>query len=87
MNENQFGVLLENILDKVGGIAEGQRSLENKFDNLENKVNKIAADQEIMKQDIKKLKSDTRIIKSYMVAIDDGLNDHERRITKLEVSS
>lgn len=28
MNENQYGVLLDNILDKVNAIAEGQRNIE-----------------------------------------------------------
>lgn len=62
MNENQSGVILETILDKVNGFAKGQQILSEGQGSLEKRFN----------------------IKSYMVAIDDGLNDHERRIRTLE---
>lgn len=74
MNENQLGVLLENILDKVNAIAEGQRVLEEKMEKGFHEV----------KTDIKKLKSDSQIIKSFVMAIEDGMNDYEKRIRKLE---
>ncbi|MEW6622190.1 MAG: hypothetical protein AB1420_03515 [Bacillota bacterium] len=77
MNENQFGVLLEDILDRVKAIAEGQRVMESKLHNMENKLHNIESD-------VKQVKSDVKVIKSYLGAVEDGLNDHERRLLILE---
>lgn len=91
MNENQFGVILESILDKVNGIAEGQKvmaegqsKLEERFDRLEGKVDRLETKMDNLESDVKMLKNDVKIIKSYMVSFDEGLNDRERRITTLE---
>ncbi|MBZ4654512.1 MAG: hypothetical protein JG781_1869 [Peptococcaceae bacterium] len=88
MNENQFGVLLENILDKVNAIAEGQKSMEERFEKrfegIEKRLDNIESDVQELKSDMKKVKSDVKIIKSFVAALDEGINDHERRITALE---
>ena len=73
MEEKQrFEILLESLVSKVDAIAEGQSILDSKVDKLDNKFNK--------------LENDMKIIKTYMYAIDDNLNAHEKRIRKLETA-
>lgn len=98
MNENQYGVLLENLIDKVNAIAEGQRIMEDKFekrfdgmesrfDRVETRLDRVKTRLERVEKDIKIVKQDTEIIKSHLAAIEDSLNDHERRITRLEIKA
>jgi septal ring factor EnvC (AmiA/AmiB activator) len=88
MNENQLGVLLENILDRVNVIAEGQKNMEARFETrfttIEKQLATLNTEVKDLKDDMKKVKSDVKIIKSFVVAIDEGINDHERRISFLE---
>lgn len=112
MNENQLGVILENILDKVDIIAEGQRNLEDKFTHLDKKVDKLADGQEKIKDRLTsvefrldrvesrldgvesrldgvesrlyRVEKENKEIKSFVMAIENGINNHEVRITKLE---
>ncbi len=105
MNENQLGVILENILDKVDTIAEGQRNLEDKFTHLDKKVDKLADGQKKIEDRLTgvefrldrvesrldgvesrlyRVEKENKEIKSFVMAIEDGINNHEIRITKLE---
>lgn len=63
MNENQVGVILEEVRDMFKTLAEGQKVIENRMDRIE---------------------GDVTIIKSYVIRVDETLNDHEQRITELE---
>lgn len=112
MNDNQFGVILESILDKVEVIAEGQRNLDDKVNNLttgqqkiekrldhvENKL--ICVEERLthvedrltcvedrlthVEKEVKGLKTETHIVKSFVMRMEKGINDHEVRINKLE---
>lgn len=95
MNENQFSVLLESILEKVGVIAEGQRVLEEKmgkrfnevdrrFDAMDRRLGSLEKRTSGIEADIKELKNDNKIFKNYLMVIEDGFNDHENRIQGLE---
>lgn len=77
MNENQVGVVLEEVRDMFKTLGEGQKVLENKIDSLENRMDS-------MENRMDRIESDVSIIKSYVMKVDDTLNDHEKRITTLE---
>lgn len=88
MNENQYGVLLESILDKVNAIAEGQRNIERnlnnfrdetgqRLDKVENRLDKVETQMDSMKKEIK-------AVKKYVIGIDDAINQHEKRIQGVE---
>lgn len=98
MNENQTGVILEEVRDMFKVLAEGQQimqkdiqdlkvgqhRLETKVDKLEIKVDQLEVKVDKLEVKVDRLEKDVKIIKSFVVAIDDGMNDHERRITTLE---
>jgi len=88
MDDNKAGVILEEVRDMFKTLGEGQKVLEGqmekmeketncRFDRLENKVDKLEVK-------VDRLEKDVKIIKSFVIATDDGLNEHERRITTLE---
>lgn len=64
LNENQFGVILENILDKVNAISEGQKILAQGQSRLEEKVDRIEIKVDNLESDVRVLKRDVKIIKS-----------------------
>ena len=43
MNENQVGVILEEVRDMFKTLAEGQTIIENRIDRLETKFDKLEA--------------------------------------------
>lgn len=98
MNENQFGVLLENILDKVNVIAEGQIHMGTRLDRIETRLDnvEIKLDNIDMRLDVVEtrldnvetrlgnLESDMKVVKTFVMAADVTFNDHENRIKTLE---
>ncbi|MDR3542442.1 MAG: hypothetical protein P4L69_15995 [Desulfosporosinus sp.] len=77
MNENQVGVILEEVRDMFKTLAEGQRI-------IENRLGKVEEGQKLLESDMKKVKSDLQIIKSFVIAADNSFNDYESRIKALE---
>jgi len=77
MNENQVGVILEEVRDMFKTLAEGQRI-------IENRLGKVEEGQKSLESDMKKVKSDLQIIKSFVIAADNSFNDYESRIKALE---
>jgi len=77
MNENQVGVILEEVRDMFKTLAEGQRV-------IENRLGKVEEGQKLLESDMKKVKSDLQIIKSFVIAADNSFNDYESRIKALE---
>ena len=67
MNENQVGVILEEVRDMFKTLAEGQRV-------IENRLGKVEEGQKLLESDMKKVKSDLQIIKSFVIAADDSFN-------------
>jgi peptidoglycan hydrolase CwlO-like protein len=57
------GALLEDILDKVTVIAEGQTDIWNKLDTLDKSVATLKDDVSVLKQDVSVLKDDMVIVK------------------------
>ncbi|MDX9871861.1 MAG: hypothetical protein RBT41_05545 [Clostridia bacterium] len=88
MNENQFGVILEDINKKFDFLVEGQKCLEEKFDkrmgNLETKVDKLETKVDQLEIKVDKLGQEMIVIKTFVGRIEDGLNGHEKRIKRLE---
>ena len=98
MNENQVGVILEEVRDmfkalaegqniiesKVNKLEEGQKRLEGRMDRLEFRMDGLENRMDKLECRMDRLEKDVKIIKSYVAAIDDEINDHERRITALE---
>lgn len=88
MNENQFSVMLEHVLDRINAIAEGQKNLEEKFTGLEGKFTGLERKMDIrfdaVEKRLDRLESSVTEIKRYMAAVDDNLYDHEQRISILE---
>lgn len=98
MNENQVGVILEEVRDmfkalaegqdiienKINRLEEGQNRLEGRMDRLEGRVDILDGRMDRMEGRMDRMEKDVKIIKSYVAAIDDGINDHERRITAVE---
>lgn len=70
MNENQVGVILEEVPDMFKTLAEGQKVLEEGQKVLKEEVKEI-------KSEIKTIKQDIKVIKTFMGNIEDGINDHE----------
>ena len=77
MDENQVGVILEEVRDMFKTLAEGQRV-------IENRLGKVEEGQKLLESDMKKVKSDLQIIKSFVIAADNSFNDYESRIKALE---
>ncbi len=84
MNENQFGVILEDINKKFDFLVEGQKRLEEKFGGLETRMDKLEIKVDKLEIKVNQLGQEMIGIKTFMGRIEDGLNDHERRIKKLE---
>ena len=66
MNENQVGVILEEVRDMFKTLAEGQRI-------IENRLGKVEEGQKSLESDMKKVKSYLQIIKSFVIAADNSL--------------
>ncbi|MHB8126756.1 MAG: hypothetical protein ACYDEJ_14180 [Desulfitobacteriaceae bacterium] len=98
MNENQVGVILEEVRDmfktlaegqqiienRLGKVEEGQKALENGQKALENRQKALENRQILLESDMRKVKSDLQIIKSFVIAADNSFNDYESRIKALE---
>ncbi|HYE82840.1 MAG TPA: hypothetical protein VEG39_11845 [Clostridia bacterium] len=95
MNENQYGVLLESILDKVNAIAEGQRNIEKnlndfkdetvqKLDKVENRLGKVEDRLDKVENRLGSMEKEIKAVKTYVVGIDDTINQHEKRIQGVE---
>lgn len=70
MNENQVGVILEEVRDMFRTLAEGQGIIE--------------SDIKVLKEDVRVLKDDMKQVKVFMAKMEDGFNDHEHRIKCIE---
>jgi septal ring factor EnvC (AmiA/AmiB activator) len=77
MNENQFGVLLENILDKVNAIAEGQSLMEERF---EKRFEEVEGSIMSLQKQVNRLETDIKVVKNFVLSTDEKLNKYERRI-------
>lgn len=68
MNENQFGVILESILSKVNGLAEGQKvmqeAIETRLDNIETDISGLKTDVTGLKTGVAGLKTDVTGLKT-----------------------
>ena len=91
MDENQVGVILEEVRDMFKTLAEGQRIIEKRLGKveegqkvLENGQKVLENGQKSLESDMKKVKSDLQIIKSFVIAADNSFNDYESRIKALE---
>jgi phosphotransferase system IIA component len=84
MNENQVGVILEEVRDMFKILAEGQRIIENRLGKVEEGQKVLENGQKLLESDMKKVKSDLQIIKSFVIAADNSFNDYESRIKALE---
>ena len=91
MNENQVGVILEEVRSMFKTLAEGQQIIENRLGKveegqkaLENGQKLLESDMRKVKSDMRKVKSDLQIIKSFVIAADNSFNDYESRIKTLE---
>ena len=73
-NQNEVGMMLENIDDKVSVIAEGHLSLDKKFNVLDKKVDKISEDLEMVKVKVDGIAENVEVIK-----LDIELIKHELR--------
>jgi len=91
MDDNKVGVILEEVRDMFKTLGEGHKIMEGRLDRLEegqkvivNDVKDIKGRMDGLEGRMNRLEKDVKIIKSFVIATDDGLNDHERRITALE---
>lgn len=91
MNENQVGVILEEVRDMFKTLAEGQQIIENRLGKveegqkaLENGQKALENSQKLLEADMRKVKSDLQIIKSFVIAADNSFNDYESRIKVIE---
>jgi peptidoglycan hydrolase CwlO-like protein len=85
------GALLEDVLDKVKLIAEGQTGIWNKVDSIDKNVSALKEDLSHVKLDVSQLKQDVSQLKDDMVIVKHAateqstdLDDHEARLKKLE---
>lgn len=78
------GALLEDILDTVKVIAEGQTSLWDQVDGLDKNVRELKEDLSQVKQDVSQLKDDMVIVKHAVTEQSTYLDDHKTRLKKLE---
>lgn len=90
-NNREFGVILEKIYSEIKVIAEGQKTLKDKFDMLFEEFGKqkegiflIKADIRIIKSDIHQLKENVEVIKFDIGEIKESFKDHSKRLTHLE---
>lgn len=91
MNENQVGVILEEVRNMFKTLAEGQQIIENRLGKveegqktLENGQKLLESDLRKVKSDLRKVKSDLQILKSFVIAVDNSFIDYESRIKALE---
>lgn len=98
MNENQVGVILEEVRDmfktlaegqqiienRLGKVEEGQKVLENRQKLLESDMRLLESNMRLLDSNMRKVKSDLQIIKSFVIAADNSFNDYESRINALE---
>lgn len=95
MDSNQFGVILEEIRDMFKTLAEGQKVLEKRMDELANDVDELKTDVDELKTGQAGLKSMMTVMNSRQTKLENELRtlsgyakdiflDHEERIKKLE---
>lgn len=77
MNENQLGVLLEEIRDKFNVLAEGQQILLQDVSGLKQDVSGL-------KQDVKRLELKLDSVFQYTAHMAEKITGHEIRIVTLE---
>lgn len=64
------GVILEEVRDMFKTLAKGQKIVENRLDRVESRLDKV--------------ESDVSFIKTYVMRVDNELNNHEKRISALK---
>lgn len=94
MNENQVGVILEEVRDMFKTLAEGQKVMEKDIADLkqgqqvmQNDIVELKLGQQILQNRLDSVENDVKFIKTYVMKVDDELNDHERRISSLEMKA
>ncbi|MDX9872134.1 MAG: hypothetical protein RBT41_06920 [Clostridia bacterium] len=84
MNENQFGVLLEDVRDMVKGLAEGQKVMEERMDNMQKDISDIQQDVKHLDQKMLRFERKLDSVVTYTAQVAEKVTDHEIRITVLE---
>jgi hypothetical protein len=82
------GAMLEDILDRVKGIAEGQTTLSERVDRLETtlgeRIGTVEARLSNIEGDVAVIKADTQFIRGAVAEQAGDLDDHEQRLRRLE---
>jgi len=77
--------LMEHMTKEVKIVAEGHSILVKKLDKVESEIGEIKKDvQEGLKQDMREVKSELGSVKMIVMNISHEINDHEKRIKKVE---
>lgn len=74
MNDNQFGVILEDIDHKMDGVVEAVGQMRDEMKTL------------AKQEDLEEVKADIKIIKAVVTDQSKQLDSHEKRITTLETA-
>ncbi len=94
MNENQVGVILEEVRDMFKALAEGQKILSENVAGLKQDMAVLKQDVAVLKQDVAVLKQDVAridrkldMVIRHTAGLTETVHDHEVRLTALEQKS
>jgi len=76
--------LMEHMTKEVKTVAEGHSILVKKLDKVESEIGEIKNDEQELKKDMREVKSEIGSVKMIAVNISHEMNDHEKRIKKVE---
>ena len=76
--------LMEHMTKEVKTVAEGHSILVKKLDKVESEISEIKKDVQELKQDMREVKTELGSVKMIVVNTSHEINDHEKRIKKVE---
>ena len=82
--ERHTNILMEQMKHEVKTVAEGHSILVKKLDKVESEIGEIKNDVQGLKQDMREVKSELGSVKMIVMNISHEINDHEKRIKKVE---
>jgi chromosome segregation ATPase len=82
--ERHTNILMEQMKHEVKTVAEGHSILVKKLDKVESEIGEIKNDVQGLKQDMREVKSELGSVKMIVINISHEMNDHEKRIKKVE---
>lgn len=84
MNENQAGVILEEVRDMFKTLAGGQKIIENRLDKMDERFDGIDKRFDSMDERMDRIEIKLDSVVQYTAQIAENVTDHENRIAVLE---